>query len=230
MKRYYAALCSLALIFALILLFQWGHKEDSLQAPVSHKILPIQEPASPIKNAPNQANRGSLLEKISSQAALMDRPMVRLEEQEAGLEEMARELNVADGPELLRLSLNEKRKNNERFLAVYLMGKRGSDFRAELAMIAGSKHPLLLSQPEPHTLGELQKNFEVSLRIEALKGLDLQSPGSIGNELSSIFQDVWENSPSANLKQLARIAYVGSVKKENLLNQYIEAKLQAVIK
>lgn len=148
---------------------------------------------------------------------------------EQDLEGVIAALSPKDGLLLLQTALDQSKSNNERFLAAYMMGKRANEFVSELAKLASSNNSVLISQPDAHTAGLVKKSFEVSLRIEALKGLDSVAKNR-GQELVSVFKTIQEQSRSTTVQRIARIGYVGAARNEPLVEKYIESKLQAVVK
>lgn len=201
-------------------------------APTASQATPAAANATQALLSPSvmpAAGESKISKSLRAQAKIMNHWNANVSQSEQELEAIIAGLTATEGKELAAMALDASRDKNQRFLAVYMLGQRAQDFIPELAAIAASKNAILASEPAPHTAALIAKNSEVSIRVEALKGLDSVVNGQ-GQNMAPIFQNVQNESPSITVRQLARIGYVGAVRGEPLVRKYIDSKLQAVLR
>ncbi len=228
MKKSISFILAMSVIITGLLLLQGPRQKVSDPAASSSAQNAKTTSSLPARKPLLQAGM-SLPAAIQVEAEAMDHLQAQPALQEQELAQIAQNLKASDGPILVGLALDTKKTHSERFLAAYLLGQRSADFLKELVQIAASKNSLLAEQPAPHTAALKNKVFEVSLRVEALKGMDRENARR-GAELAAAFKDIQSQSQNITVQRLARIGEVGAMNNMPLVEKYQEAKLQAVVK
>ncbi|MBX2987612.1 MAG: hypothetical protein KF802_06920 [Bdellovibrionaceae bacterium] len=111
---------------------------------------------------------------LNLEARRLDELVASPEADEAHWERMAGGLNRAGAAALREMALDDVRAQNERTLAVYLLGRRPADFGDLLQEIASADHPLFHVPVSPHSRDEAQREFEAALRLMAASVLSTQ--------------------------------------------------------
>lgn len=133
------------------------------------------------------------------------------------------ELGDEDAKALQKIAVDPNGGHGERFLAAYALSQRPDDFSQQLEEIASSHHSLLSSSTEAHSISEINKRFEESVRIQALLGLDSRSART--DEQRAFFASLLKQG-NTNIRSAAYVAMLGAEWGKPQLPQYIESKIR----
>ena len=162
---------------------------------------------------------------VKSEALLLNGAVPDPVLHEKHLSALAESFSAVEMSQLKNVALNTSATHNERYLAVYLIGKRPIEFMPELREIAINSPEILFAPTEPHSLQEIRKNFEVTLRAAALSAID--STNTVTDQ-TDFFTSLLKHK-NITIQHLARVGLMGAYKHESLISAYVDAKIQGAL-
>lgn len=165
-------------------------------------------------------------EHLNEAAISLDQITVDPQGHEMNLVRMAENLSLKEAQVLKNIALSDLATHNERFLSVYLLGKRAVEFMPLLKEIATTDTALLFAATQPHTVDEINKNFEVSVRAAALSAIDSVNEST---DQKDFFTSLLAHK-NVTIQRLARVGLMGAYKRESMIGKYVDAKLEGAMR
>lgn len=163
-----------------------------------------------------------LVKSVENIAQSMQNPNSNLNVEELSVK--AQGLSHKDLVELKQFVMNQNLEAKFRRASLFLLTQSGLAAAPILGEIAKSAIPLFAQSKDPHSIGALAKNYEVSLRITALEALDKLSVTS--TDVMSYLMDVSQTQKDPTLLFLTNISIAGiQGGKPGKLNRAIEAMI-----
>ena len=122
------------------------------------------------------------------------------------LQEYARHLTPQQAAQLKLTALNENKKQEDRFVAVYLLGERAQEFKTELRSIA-------LARPN---------GDDASIQIQAMVALE-------GLHDEKIFNEVRYSQNHPLIRRLAQMGAQGARMQQPFIQNYIDSQMSEIL-